>query len=176
MKFQKNRSASGEVSKKSGKILLALSDRNFLSRVVKILKSSYTIYPSMELRDFSEKVHSHNPDVIVVDYHFAGMKAEDLYQGIEFLHPNAVFVIYARRATLNLAKSIWKRRAMDYIYYTSNVLDFMADVHKVVRYVVEKKERLRLQSELALLKEQIGKVRKKSKGSGPARLAGTRLR
>ncbi len=147
--------------RKDVKILIGLSDRRFLKAVVQILGRVYTVQSGFRIRDFAKKVHSFTPDLVIIDYQFSGMKATDLYQGIEFMHPNCVFVVRAESERLKIARLLWKRRAMDYIRKSPRVFDFVQDVNKVVRYIIERKENEEHILQIKALKKSISELKMK---------------
>ena len=128
------------MAKKEFKILLALNKQDFAKKVLYQLRKTYTIHLARTLKQFSHQVHKYEFDLVIIDYQFCGMKAEDVYQGIEMLHPNALFVIYTQRHKKDLAMKVWKRRALDYISYTSDIYSFCEEVNKCVRWLIQRTE------------------------------------
>ena len=130
--------------KKDFKLLLALSDQRFAKRVAAELKAHYTVMLAKTLKEFSDRIHQADLGLIIIDYQYCGMKAEDVYQGIELLHPNSLFVIYTDKDKQDLAMRLWKRRAMDYIFHTNDAFAFAEEVHKCVRWIIQKAEAMAL--------------------------------
>ena len=126
--------------KREFKILLAITDQNFATRVAKALRQTYSVQQAKDIKDLSAKVHKYDFSLIIIDYRFSGMKAEDVYQGVELLHPNALFVIYTQKDKRDLAMKVWKRRALDYIVYTRDIYSFAEEVNKCVRWILQKTE------------------------------------
>lgn len=124
--------------KKDFRILIAISERGFADKVLTELRKTYTAHSAKDLRSFSTLVHKRDFDLVVIDYRFCGMKAEDVYQGIEVLHPHAIFIVYTQRDKRDLAMKLWKRRAFDYITYTHDAQGFVQEINKCVRWTIQK--------------------------------------
>src|SRR3989338_3684452 len=103
------------MTEKTFRILLALSDPAFSKRAIKLLQAFYRVDSADTIKQFSDHIHKGEYDLIIIDYRFGGMKAEDVYQGVEFMHPNAVFIVYTEKEKKEIAKRLWKRRAIDFI-------------------------------------------------------------
>ncbi|MBI4549902.1 MAG: response regulator [Candidatus Omnitrophica bacterium] len=149
------------MSRKEFKILIAISDTVFAEKVVRTLSKTYTIYLAKDLKDLSAKVHQVNCDLVVIDYHFCGMKAEDIYQGMELLHPNSLFIVYTQKDKKDLAMKLWKRRAFDYITYTRDTFSFVEEVHKCVRWTIQKTQVRDLRKKMDQLSEMIRELGQK---------------
>jgi len=128
------------VPKKEFRILIAITDQRFAQKVTTQLRTSYTVQRARGIKEFSAKVHRYDFNLIIIDYRFCGMKAEDVYQGVELLHPHAIFIVYTEKDKKDLAMKTWKRRAMDYIIYTKDVYSFVEEVNKCVRWILQKAE------------------------------------
>ncbi len=144
---------------KEFKILLALSDMRFVNQTVKLLRTYYTVSYCKSLQDFSDQIHKGDFDLIVIDYRFGGMRAEDVYQGIEFLHPNAVFVVYTDKDKKKIAKKLWKRRAIDYINHTREPNRFVQSVNKAVRCAIQKRDTVSLEKTLKKIESLVQEVK-----------------
>lgn len=142
------------------KILLALSDAAFAGQVTRLLKAFYIVHVATAIKDFSDEIHRGEFDLIVIDYRFGGMRAEDVYQGIEFMHPNAVFIVYTDRQQRRIAKRLWKRRAIDYIVHTQRPQRFVQSVNKAMRWTVQKRDTVSLERTLKNIESLIEDVKK----------------
>ena len=149
------------MSKKDFRILIAISDQKFAQKVLKDLKKSYTISLSKDLKQFSKSVHEREFDLIVIDYRFCGMKAEDLYHSITLFHPHAVFIVYTQKDKKELAIKTWKRRAFDYITHTRDAYGFVEEIHKCVRWTIQKGQVSQLQKQMSDLAETIKELGRK---------------
>lgn len=128
------------MARKEFKILVAISDVLFAKKALPLLRKTYTAHVARDIQEFSAKIHKYDFDLIIIDTHFSGLKAEEVYQGINLLHPNSVFVIYTRKDKQALAMRVWKRRAIDYIVYTKEAYTFMEEINKSVRWAIQKRE------------------------------------
>jgi DNA-binding NtrC family response regulator len=146
------------MAKKDFRILVAVSNPSFSRKVVNELRKTYTVHMAKNIRDFSHKIHKKDFDLIIIDYRFSGMRAEDVYQGIMLLHPNALFVVYTAKDKKELAMRLWKRRALDYITATKDVFHFAEEVHKCVRWIVEKTDMTQLSKKIDEMAESIKNI------------------
>jgi len=144
---------------KDFKILIALQDVKFARSVSSMLRKHYTTKSVSTVTQFSDAVHASKLDLIIIDYKFGGMKAEDVYQGVELLHPDAIFVVYTKRDRKTLAKKLWKRRAIDYINYTDDPHHFVESVNKAVRWTIQKRDTLRLEKTINNIEHLMEDVR-----------------
>jgi len=142
-------------------MLIAISDLLFAQRVLKDLKKSYTVFLAKDLKQFSKSVHDREFDLIVIDYRFCGMKADDLYHSITLFHPHAVFIVYTQKDKKELAMKTWKRRAFDYITHTRDAYGFMEEIHKCVRWTIQKAQVGTLQKQMGDLAETIKELGRK---------------
>ncbi len=149
------------MAKKDFRILIAISERAFAEKVLKELRKTYTVHLAKDLKEFSAKVHKLDLDLVVIDYRFSGVKAEDIYHGIEVLHPNAVFVIYAEKDRRDLAVRLWKRRAFDYIVHTRDVYSFIEEINKCVRWAIQKAQVESLRKKMDALAETVRELSRK---------------
>lgn len=147
------------MTEKAFKILLALSDPAFIKQTSRLLKQFYEVQYATTLKQFSDYVHKGEYDLIVIDYHFGGMKAEDVYQGIEFMHPNAVFIVYTDKEKRSLVKKLWKRRAIDYINHTRQPERFVQSVNKAMRWTVQKRDTIALERTLKNIENMVSEVK-----------------
>lgn len=147
------------MSAKEFRILLSLSDQNFQKRVVHILKNVYTVSSAATVKEFSDQIHKADYDLIILDYRFEEQRAEDIYQGVELLHPNAVFVIYTDCDKRSLAKKLWKRRAIDYINHTKDPYRFVQSVNKAMRWTIQKRDTVSLQKTLKNIERLVQDVK-----------------
>ncbi|HNV85687.1 MAG TPA: response regulator [Candidatus Omnitrophota bacterium] len=145
---------------KDFKIVLAISNQPFAKKVIRILNSFYTISLVTSIRDLSSKIHQENPNLIIIDYSFGGMRADEIYRGIEFLHPNVNFIVYTAREKKYLAKKLWKRRAMDYLNYTDDPVLFVQNVNKTVRWTIQRNETVALEKTVDKIEKAILDVKK----------------
>lgn len=148
------------MSMKDFKILLALSDHKFAKRVMRLLQTFFTVSIATSIRDLSSQIHKENPGLVIVDYSFSGMRADEIYRGIEFLHPNVTFVVYTSREKKLLAKKLWKRRAMDYITHTADEIAFVQNVNKIVRWTIQRNDTIALERTIEKIEKAIQDVRK----------------
>lgn len=133
---------------KAFRILLALSDTIFAQRSIKLLETFYQVDYAHTIKAFSDRIHKGEYDLIVIDYRFCGMKAEDVYQGVEFMHPNAVFIVYTEKEKKKIARRLWKRRAIDFINHTSSENRFVQSVNKAMRWTIQKRDTVALEKTL----------------------------
>ena len=145
---------------KDFKIVLAISNQKFARKVLKILDSFYTANLVTSIRELSAKIHQENPNLIIIDYSFGGMRADEIYRGIEFLHPNVNFIVYTAQEKKYLAKKLWKRRAMDYLNYTDNPINFVQNVNKTVRWTIQRNETIALEKTVDKIERAILEVKK----------------
>jgi len=145
---------------KDFKIVLAISNQKFAKKVLKILNSFYTANLVTSIRELSAKIHQENPNLIIIDYSFGGMRADEIYRGIEFLHPNVNFIVYTAQEKKYLAKKLWKRRAMDYLNYTDNPINFVQNVNKTVRWTIQRNETIALEKTVDKIERAILEVKK----------------
>lgn len=147
------------MAQKNFKILLALSDARFAKQVSRLLQAFYKVHYTTTLKEFSDEIHRGEFDLIVIDYQFGGMRAEDVYQGIEFMHPNAVFVVYTDRQQKRIARRLWKRRAIDYIVHTHQPQRFVQSVNKAMRWTIQKRDTISLERTLKNIESLIQDVK-----------------
>ena len=147
------------MDEKRFKILLALSQLTFQKRAAEVLGKYYSVQTVKNVKEFSDAVHKGEFDLIIIDYRFSGMKAEDVYQGVEMMHPNAVFVVYTEREKKAITKKLWKRRAIDYINHTNNMRHFVLSVNKVMRWTIQKRDTLQLEKTLRSIESLISEVK-----------------
>jgi len=145
---------------KNFRILLALQDKKFITKVTRLLKKHYIMDHTTTIEDLSHKIHKKDFDLIILDYRFNKMRAEDVYQGIELLHPKAIFVVYTKKDNRTNVKNLWKRRALDYINYTDEPREFLNNVHKVVRWGIQKSDTIKLEKAMQAIEGSIEEVRK----------------
>lgn len=141
------------------KILLVLSNLRFVKTVRKYLETFYDVSYAVSLEEFTKKVHHGHYDLIIIDYRFSGMKAEDVYQGVEFLHPNAVFIVYTDKEKKNIARKLWKRRAIDYIHHTDDPRRFVQGVNKAMRWTIQKRDTIALEKTLKNIENLVQEVK-----------------
>jgi len=127
------------MARKDFRILIALPDSAFTKAVVTELRKFYSVQKAKDINHFSNKIHKTEFDLIIVDYKLSNMKPEDVTQGAELFHPNAVFIVYTEQGKEKLAMRTWKRRAFDYILYTDDVYNFTEEVHKSARWTLQKR-------------------------------------
>jgi len=145
---------------KDFKILLAISDVKFAKKVMRLLEVYFTVILATSIRELSAQIHKENPGLVVVDYSFGGMRADEIYHGIEFLHPNVTFVVYTAREKKLLAKKLWKRRAMDYITHTDDEVAFVQNINKIVRWTIQRNDTIALERTIEKIEKAIQEVRK----------------
>jgi len=116
---------------KAFRILLALSDMAFAKRAIKLLETFYRVDCAYTIKEFSDRIHKGEYDLIVIDYRFGGMKAEDVYQGVEFMHPNAVFIVYTEKEKKKIKKVLQERIGKNRILFFRNMfIDTFSDTKK----------------------------------------------
>lgn len=140
---------------KDYRILLALNNRSLTRGLVTRLGKVYSVSSVHTISDYSKHIHQSKYSLVILDAHFAGLSAEDVYQGTMLMHPQAAFVIYLKDINEELVKRIWKRRAFDYLIHTPNVYSLSEEVHKYVRWVAEKNQIDRLMRKVSGLKEMM---------------------
>lgn len=144
---------------KAFRILLALSDTVFAKRAIKLLETFYRVDCAHTIKAFSEHIHKGEYDLIVIDYRFGGMKAEDVYQGVEFMHPNAVFIVYTEKEKKKIAKRLWKRRAIDFINHTPSEERFVQSINKAMRWTIQKRDTVALEKTLKNIENMVQQVK-----------------
>jgi len=144
---------------KAFRILLALSDMAFAKRAIKLLETFYRVDCAYTIKEFSDRIHKGEYDLIVIDYRFGGMKAEDVYQGVEFMHPNAVFIVYTEKEKKKIAKRLWKRRAIDFINHTPSEERFVQSINKAMRWTIQKRDTVALEKTLKNIENMVQQVK-----------------
>ncbi len=147
------------MTEKGFRILLALSDSAFTKRAVKLLENFYRVDCAGTIKEFSDHIHKGEFDLIVIDYRFGGMKAEDVYQGVEFMHPNAIFIVYTDREKKTIAKRLWKRRAIDFINHTPSEERFVQSINKAMRWTIQKRDTIALERTLKNIENLVQDVK-----------------
>lgn len=147
------------MTEKTFRILLALSDSDFTKRAIKLLQAFYRVDSAGTIKEFSDHIHKGEYDLIIIDYRFGGMKAEDVYQGVEFMHPNAVFIVYTEKEKKNIAKRLWKRRAIDFINHSPSEERFVQSVNKAMRWTIQKRDTLALERTLKNIENLVQDVK-----------------
>ncbi len=150
------------MAKKDFRLLLACENQKLQARIIQSLKATYSIAGARNSNDFFSKLRQKDYSLAIVDHHFGGqMEVEDLHHKIVRFCPNVVFVVYSEAEQKSISKKIQKYRAIDYILYSSKLIDFVEKIHKAVRWTILQSEVTGLGIKITQVAESIKTLSKK---------------
>jgi DNA-binding NtrC family response regulator len=122
------------------KILLALTGDAKRVAIVHALSKKFSIETASDAEEAYHAIHKFNPDIAILDYNLSKINPIDVFDGVSLVHHTVYYVICVTNENLEVARRVWKRRAMDFIIKPYDVKRFVQDINKLVRYVFEQRE------------------------------------
>ena len=141
------------------KILLGLDKRDPIDKIVKLLSKNFTIKVVNDAEEAYVQIHTFDPDLTILDYSIPKLNPIDLHDGISFVHSHMYLVLCVTSENLEVARRVWNKRAMDYIFKPIQTEHFIQDVYKIVRYIIDRKELDLLRSQIKVLEEKLKNVK-----------------
>jgi response regulator of citrate/malate metabolism len=144
------------------KILIGLEDDMPKNEIVENLSEFYSVVTVKDCEEAYHTIHSFDPDLAILDYSLSKLHPIDLHEGIAMVHSYVHVVICATVENLEVAERVWSRRAMDFIVKPITSGRFVQDVHKIIRYIIDKRELTQLRKRIKAIEDQIGTLKGKT--------------
>jgi len=145
------------------KIVIGIEDSEQKQEIVKILSQTYSVQTASDSEEAYHVIHKFDPDLAILDYSLSKMHPIDLHEGISFVHSHVHLVICVTSENLEVARRVWHRRAMDFIFKPFHTTRFIQDVNKIIRYILDKRELDTLRKRINVIENELKKI-KKEKG------------
>jgi two-component system, OmpR family, response regulator VicR len=152
------------VAKEKIKLLIGLEEGSKTDEILANLKTSYNVEMVYDSEEAYQKIHVFDPDIAILDYALSKIHPIELYEGISMVHFHLRVVICVNNENLEVASRIWKQRAIDFILKPFTAEQFVLDVNKVVRHVLDLRENESLKKKIVLLENELSLL-KKAKGN-----------
>ncbi len=145
------------------KIVIGMEDSAQKEEIVEILSQTYSVETASDSEEAYHLIHKFDPDLVILDYSLSKMHPIDLHNGISFIHSYMHLVICVTSDNLEVARRVWHRRAMDFIFKPYHTVCFVQDVNKIVRYILDKRELDKLHRRIKAMEDELKEI-KKEKG------------
>jgi len=141
------------------KILLGLNKNDPVDEIVEVLSNKFNVKCVSDAEEAYAIIHTFDPDLTILDYSIPKLNPIDLHDGISFVHSHMYLVLCVTAENLEVARRVWNKRAMDYIFKPIQKEHFVQDVNKIVRYIIDRRELEYLQQQIKFLEEQFNKLK-----------------
>ncbi len=122
-------------------LFIGHSDEKFLDKIVPLLPDRCKVYTESKNDKIVNDLLELQPDLAILDYYISEIEVIELCEKISGDYPSSNIVICVNIDDLQLAKKKWRMRAMDYIVFPVDEVQFVEAVNKVIRYVIMDRER-----------------------------------
>jgi len=143
--------------RKKIKVVIGLPRYERLDAVVPKLRTMYDVETISDSEEAYHTIHVFKPDVAVLDFALSKIHPIELYEGIALAHPYVNFILCGTEDNFQIAQRVWKQRACDFIYKPFTPDQFVANINRIVRNIINVKE-------IEQLKQYIGELEAKLAG------------
>ena len=123
------------------KILIIEHDDEMCALMVNTLKNSFKTEAVKKGNEALQKISAFKPELVLIDFQIDDMSSVQLQQEINKQYPGIHTVMISSVDRSKISLESMKRRAMDYIYRSSDTERFLNDICKLVRYLIDVKDK-----------------------------------
>ncbi len=125
------------------KILIVEHDDEMRNIMTKSLKDSFKTEVVKTGSEALKKISDFKPELILIDFQIEDMSSVQLQQEISKSNPEIHTVMVSNVDRSKISLESMRRRAMDYIYRSTDTERFLNDICKLVRYLIDTKDKAR---------------------------------
>ena len=141
------------------RLVLALDNKETEKQVTQLLTKFYDVKTASDAEEVYHIVHHFHPDLAIMDYSLKNINPIELYEGIEFLHPETTYVLCAYHDNMEVAKRIWNKRAIDFIRKPIDTEHLLDDIYKITRHIIDVRKIETLEVKIKELEAEIRKLK-----------------